>query len=216
VDDAALVAQLARGDEQAMETLHSRFAGLMHAVALRVTRSERMAEEVVQDVLMVVWREPGRYDPARGALGPWLLTMTRYKAIDAVRRESTISRRSADVDLELREAPDDVHNEAWLRIRRERLYQAISSLASDQRRALELAFIGGLTHVEVAEREEIPLGTAKTRIRTALLKLRTILGPSLDGESSAADPEPASPEPQGIAPHPVRRQPVPAQSDSTS
>ena len=159
----------------------------MRSVAMRVTRSERVAEEVVQDALMAIWRDPGRYDPARGSLGPWLMTMTRYKAIDAVRRETVIQRRTADVDLELREAPDDVHDEVWLGIRRERLHEAIATLGPEQRRALELAFISGLTHIEVAEREGIPLGTAKTRIRSALLKLRDQLGTSL-----AADAAPRS------------------------
>ena len=171
-DDAALLARVAAGDERALEELNGRFGGAMRMVALRVTRAERIAEEVVQDALMAVWRDPGRFDPARGSLGPWLLTLTRYKAIDAVRRESVGQRHTADVDLGLREAPDDVHDEAWLRVRRERLREAIARLPNDQRRAVELAFLGGLTHVEVAAREGLPLGTAKTRIRTALLRLR--------------------------------------------
>jgi RNA polymerase sigma-70 factor (ECF subfamily) len=184
VDDAALAARIADGDERAIETLSERFGASMRSVAMRVTRSERVAEEVVQDALMAIWRDPGRYDPSRGSLGPWLLTLTRYKAIDAVRREAAIQRRTADVDLELREAPDDVHNEVWLGIRRERLREAIATLGAEQRRALELAFISGLTHIEVAEREGIPLGTAKTRIRSALLKLRDQLGASLSADDS--------------------------------
>ena len=179
MDDAALLARIAERDERAMETLHERFGSAMRAVALRVTRAERLAEEAIQDALMAVWQDPDRFDPSRGTLGPWLLTLTRYKAIDLVRRETTVQRHIADVDLELREAPDDVHDEVWLGIRRERLYQAITRLGDDQRRALELAFLGGLTHVEVAEREGIPLGTAKTRIRSALQKLRAELEPSL-------------------------------------
>jgi hypothetical protein len=92
----------------------------------------------------------------------------------------------AEADLELYEAPDDVHDEVWRGLRRERLNAAISSLPEDQRRALSLAFIQGLTHVEVAEREAIPLGTAKTRIRTALLRLRAALETDLsEGESPA-------------------------------
>ena len=93
-----------------------------------------------------------------------------------------VRRHTADVDLELREAPDDVHDEAWLRVRRQRLGEAIARLPDEQRRALELAFLGGLTHVEVAEREGIPLGTAKTRIRAALLKLRSDLAPTIGPE----------------------------------
>jgi RNA polymerase sigma-70 factor (ECF subfamily) len=206
VEDAALFAQIADGDEGAIEALSNRFGGAMRSVALRVTRNEHLAEEIVQDALMAVWRDPSRYDPNRGTLGPWLLTLTRYKAIDAVRREVAIARHTADVDLEFREAPDDVHGEVWLSIRRERLYEAIATLGADQRRALEFAFIGGLTHVEVAEREGIPLGTAKTRIRSALLKLRDVLGPSLgsDPESVAAGSAPgASPAGPGRARRPV-------------
>jgi RNA polymerase sigma factor (sigma-70 family) len=180
--DAALLARIAAGDERALEEVYTRFGGAMHAVALRVTRTEKTAEEVVQDALLAVWRESARFDPTRGSLGPWLLTLTRYKAIDAVRRETVVRRHTADVDLELREAPDDVPDEAWLGIRRQRLGEAIARLPDDQRRALQLAFLGGLTHVEVAERERIPLGTAKTRIRTALLKLRDDLAPSIGPE----------------------------------
>ncbi len=188
MEDAALLAAIANRDEQAIETLSAQFGGAMHGVALRVTRNERMAEEVVQDALMAVWRDPAKFDATRGKLAPWLLTMTRYKAIDMIRRESAIARRTADVDLELREAPDDVHDEVWLGIRRERLYEAIARLGADQRRALELAFLGGLTHVELAEREGIPLGTAKTRVRSALLKLREQLGPSIGAEAARVEP----------------------------
>ena len=187
MEDAALFAQIANRDEHAIETLSQRYGAAMHAVAYRVTHNERAAEEVVQDALMAVWRDPSRYDPNRGALGPWLLTLTRYKAIDAVRREQVISRHTAEVDLEFREAPDDVHDEVWLGIRRERLYEAIQRLRPDQRRALELAFLRGLTHVEVAEQEGIPLGTAKTRIRTALLRLRDYLGSSVSDDAPPRD-----------------------------
>lgn len=171
-EDAVLVTGLAARDERAMEALHARFGGAMRAVALRVTHNERLAEEVVQDSLMAVWGEPTLFDPNRGTLGPWLLTITRRKAIDGLRRAAVIQRRTGDMDLELQHAPDDVHNEVWLGVRRDRLYEAITHLGRDQRRALELAFIGGLTHTEVAQREGIPLGTAKARIRLAMLKLR--------------------------------------------
>ncbi|HUQ43030.1 MAG TPA: sigma-70 family RNA polymerase sigma factor [Candidatus Limnocylindria bacterium] len=167
-----------------MEALHAQFGGAMRAVALRVTRSDRLAEEVVQDSLMAVWRNPGRFDPNRGPLGPWLMTITRNNAIDGLRRAAVIQRHTEQVDLELRPATDDVHDEVWLAVRRDRLYEAIMRLGSDQRRALELAFISGLTHIEVAEHEGIPLGTAKGRIRLALLKLREHLAPSIGPDPS--------------------------------
>ena len=177
--------------------LHERFAATMYAIALRVTRSEGRAQEAVQDAFLAVWRNPGRFDPERGALGPWLYTLVRHKAIDLVRRETVVQRRTADVDLALREAPEDVHDEVWLRVRRDHLAEAIQLLPDDQRRALELAFLGGLTHVEVAAKEGIPLGTAKTRIRSALMKLRDQLEPSI-GETAT-----------GSAPHIGRRRPPP-------
>ncbi len=182
--DTELLARIATGDQHAIEILHERFAPRMYLVAMRVTRSERLSQEAVQDAFMAVWQDPRRFDPARGTLGPWMFTLARYKAIDAVRREAAAKRHTAEVDLELYEAPDNVHDEVWRRIRRERLNDAIRRLPKDQRRALSLALIQGLTHVEVAQRERIPLGTAKTRIRTALFRLRAALetDPS-EGES---------------------------------
>lgn len=182
MEDANLVTGLADRDERAMEALHARFGSAMTAVALRVTRNERLAEEVVQDSLMAVWRQPTLFDPERGALGPWLMTITRRKAIDGLRRAAVIQRRTENADLALRHAPDDVHHEAWLGVRRDRLYEAIMTLGSDQRRAVELAFLGGLTHAEVAKREGIPLGTAKSRIRHAMLKLRDHLAPTIGAD----------------------------------
>ena len=190
VEDTELLARIAAGDQHAIEILHERFAPAMYSVAMRVTRSERLSQEAVQDAFMAVWREPRRFDPARGSLGPWMFTLARYKAIDAVRREAAAKRHTAEVDLELYEAPDDVHDEVWRGLRRRRLNDAISGLPDDQRRALSLAFVEGLTHVEVAEREGIPLGTAKTRIRAALLRLRAVLGTDLsDGESPGSGGE---------------------------
>ena len=189
MEEAELLSRIAAGDQGALEELYTRFAGGMYAVAYRVSRSERLAEEAVQDAVMAVWQDPRRYDPARGSFGPWLYTLARYKAIDAVRREAAVKRRTAEVDLELYEAPDDVHDEVWRSLRRDEINRAIATLPEDQRRALTLAFVAGLTHVEVAEREGIPLGTAKTRIRTALLRLRRQLEPIM-AEATAAPPPP--------------------------
>jgi RNA polymerase sigma-70 factor (ECF subfamily) len=212
-EDAELLAQIASGDQRAIEALHQRFGGGMYAVALRVARSERLAQEAVQDAFMAVWQAPRKFDPQRGSLGPWLYTLARYKAIDAVRREAAIKRHTAEVDLELYEAPDDVHNEVWRAMRRDRLNGAIAQLPEDQRRALSLAFIEGLTHVEVAAREGIPLGTAKTRIRTALLRLRQYLEPLVADEPVQATSRLRS---AGHAPQlGLAGRLLPAQSEST-
>jgi RNA polymerase sigma-70 factor (ECF subfamily) len=193
-EEAALMRRVRDGDERAIEALHARYAGPLYSLALRVTRSDRSAQDVVQEVFVAVWKDAGRFDPARGSLSSWLFALARHKAIDLVRRETNVRKRTADVDLELEEAPDDVDEAVWIRVRRERVVAAMASLPEAQRTALELAFFGGLTHVEVAERLDIPLGTAKTRIRTALLRLREIIGTSLsDGEDGGSVLRPGVP-----------------------
>ena len=177
--EAALLARIAARDGRAVEALFALYGGPLHSVACRVTRSERLAQDAVQEVLVAVWRDAARFDPSRGAVGAWLFALARHKAVDLVRREASVRRHAADVDLSLREAPDDVHGEAWLDIRRERVRAAVADLPPAQAEALELAFFAGLTHAEVAERLGIPLGTAKARIRSARLRLRDLLGDSL-------------------------------------
>ncbi len=178
-EDAALLARIVDKDERAVEALYARYSGPLYSLAYQVTHAERFAQDVVQEVFVALWRDASRFDPARGAVAPWLFSLARHKAIDLVRREANVRKHTADVDLELREADDDVDHETWLRIRRERVHVAIEELTPVQREALELAFFQGLTHVEVSERLGIPLGTAKTRIRSALLRLRDVLGDSV-------------------------------------
>jgi len=187
-EDVALLRRVRDRDERALEILYDRFGSPLYSLALRVTRSERSAQDVVQDVFVAVWKDAGRWDPAKGSLSSWLFALARHKSIDLVRREAMIQKRTADVDPELEESPDDVDQEAWLRIRRDRVREAIRDLPDAQRTALELAFFGGLTHTEVAERLDIPLGTAKTRIRTALLTLRAALGTSLSESDPSETP----------------------------
>ena len=182
-EEARILARIRDRDPHAVEELHARYAGPLYSLAYQVTGAERFAQDVVQEVFLAVWRDAGRFDPSKGTVPAWLFSLARHKAIDLVRREANVRKRTADVDLEFEESPDDVDDAAWLRIRRERVLEAITELTPAQRTALELAFFAGLTHVEVAERLGIPLGTAKTRIRTALLRLRDILGESLsEGE----------------------------------
>jgi RNA polymerase sigma-70 factor (ECF subfamily) len=159
-EDAALLARIVARDEGAIESLYTRYSGPLYALAYRVTQADR-------------------FDPSRGSVAPWLFSLARHKAIDLVRREANVRKRTADVDLELEVANDDVDREVWLSVRRDRVRAAMDGLSDIQRTALELAFFNGLTHVEVAEQLGIPLGTAKTRIRTALLKLRDMLGTEL-------------------------------------
>ena len=186
-EEAELLARIVARDERAVEALYARYSRPLYSLAYQVTGAERFAQDVVQEVFVAVWKDAARFDPAKGSVGPWLFSLARHKAIDLVRREQNVRKRTAEVDMELEVAPDDVDHEAWLNLRRERVHEAIAQLTESQRTALELAFFGGLTHVEVAERLGIPLGTAKTRIRTALLKLRDALGTSLSEDEDVAD-----------------------------
>lgn len=187
-EEAALLARIVARDERAVEALYARYSGPLYSLAYQVTGADRFAQEVVQEVFVAIWRDAARFDPERGAVGPWLFSLARHKAIDLVRREANIRKRTVDVDLELEVAPDDVDHAAWLAVRRERVHRALAELTEAQRTALELAFFSGLTHVEVAERLGIPLGTAKTRIRSALLKLRAVLGSSLSEDEGPVEP----------------------------
>jgi RNA polymerase sigma-70 factor, ECF subfamily len=184
-EDVALMARIVARDERAVEALYARYSGPLYSLAYQVTQAERFAQDVVQEVFIALWRDASRFDPARGSLAPWLFSLARHKAIDLVRREANVRKRTADADLEFEPAADDVDREVWLNIQRERVREAVEELSPIQREALELAFFRGLTHVEVSETLGIPLGTAKTRIRSALLRMREILGDSLAEQQPA-------------------------------
>ena len=186
-EEAELLARIVARDERAVEALYAKYSGPLYSLAYQVTGADRFAQDVVQEVFVAVWKDAARFDPSRGAVGPWLFSLARHKAIDLVRREQNVRKRTADVDMEFEMAPDDVDHEAWLNVRRDRVHAAMAELTEPQRTALELAFFAGLTHVEVAERLGIPLGTAKTRIRSALLRLRDALGTSLSEDEDLAD-----------------------------
>ncbi len=180
LDDATLVRRVQERDERAIEELVRRYDAPLFSFAYRLVGRDDFAQDVVQEVFLTLWRDAIRYDPTRGAVSSWLLTMTRYKAIDLVRRETGPRRRTVDADLSLERSEMDVHEEAWLNARRARVRAALDELTEAQREAVTLAFFDGLTHPEVAEALALPLGTAKTRIRDGLLRLRLILGDSLN------------------------------------
>lgn len=178
-----LLARIVDRDERALEALHRQYSGPLYSLAVQVTGSDRFAQDIVQEVFVAVWKDAARFDRTKGAVSSWLFSMARHKSIDAIRREALVRKRTADVDMELEAAPDDVHHEVWLGIRRDRVRDAMTELSDVQRGAVELAFFAGLTHVEVAERLGVPLGTAKTRIRAGLLRLRDILGGDVGDEA---------------------------------
>jgi len=167
-DDAALLALVQRGDESAMASLFDRYSKVVYSVALRVLRDPASAEDVLQEVFMQIWRNPTGFIATRGSLGGWLAVVARNRSIDALRRK----RPSEQVDDMALASNYNLANEAERNSLMEKARGVIRLLPMEQRKTLEMAFFDGLTHSEIAEMTGDPLGTVKTRIRSALTSLR--------------------------------------------
>jgi RNA polymerase sigma-70 factor, ECF subfamily len=169
-EDAALIARLGAGDETAMADLYDRYAGIVYGVALRVLGNTTAAEDVLQEVFLQLWRNPRAFDAERGRLAPWLAVIARNRAIDLLRKRP--------MEEEINELPIatsvNLEDTAGQRLAVEKVRSAMQTLPAEQRKALEMAFFEGLTHTEIAGRTGEPLGTVKTRIRSALLSLRKV------------------------------------------
>jgi RNA polymerase sigma-70 factor (ECF subfamily) len=167
-EDAALLALVQRGDEPAMAALFDRYSKVVYSVALRVLRDPASAEDVLQEVFMQIWRNPDSFVATRGSLGGWLAVVSRNRSIDALRRKRpTESIENIPLASNYNLA-DEVERNSMAEIAR----GVIHKLPIEQRKTLEMAFFDGLTHSEIAEMTGDPLGTVKTRIRSALLTLR--------------------------------------------
>jgi RNA polymerase sigma-70 factor (ECF subfamily) len=187
--DGVLVRRVAAGDDGALEALYDRYGRPAFALARRITGEPAFAEEVVQEVFLALWRDPAKYDPARGGFPSWLLATTHHKAVDAVRREEAVRRRrvalAEDADMFLSASSSDVppvEDAAWAGLRGERVRQALGALPSVQREALVLAYYAGYTQREIAERTDTPLGTVKTRMLSGMRRLRDLLDGVADSE----------------------------------
>jgi RNA polymerase sigma-70 factor (ECF subfamily) len=177
VSDIALIEAAARGESPALMALYDRYNRLAFGLAWRIVGNPSLAEEVVQDAFLQAWNKAGTFDPARGAnVRGWLMTIVHNRAIDT--RRSAIDRKPAHVpldDLEFRLAVPDVWQDVAATLTRESMRDAVATLPDDQRRTIELAYFEGLSHGEIAEREQAPLGTVKGRMRLGLRKLRATL-----------------------------------------
>lgn len=174
-DELHLVERLRARDEAALDTLYERYAGVVHAIALRIIGQPADAEDVVVDSFWQVWQQSENYDASRGQVRSWIVTIARSRALDRLR----VLRRSPLADAEEvkvagREVAGDDNPEqaAWLSQKSSIVRAAMASLPREQRQALELAYYLGLSQSEVAERLGEPLGTIKTRIRLGMMKLR--------------------------------------------
>lgn len=176
-DLAALLRASARGDEVAFAQLYDATSARVHGLALRVVRDPAQAEEVTQEAFLDVWRTAARFDADRGSALSWLLTVTHRKAVDRVRSAEASSRR--DTSYHQQNQPidhDSTAEAATASMEARRVRGALASLTPVQREAVELAYFGGYTHTEVAKMLQLPVGTAKTRIRDGLIRLRDAMG----------------------------------------
>lgn len=174
-EDAVLLKRIAQGDRNAFMELYHRYASLVYSMALRVVGDSQTAEEVTQDVFMKVWQKGALYDANRGRFSSWLLSVTRFTAIDRLRYEKR--RPAADAAPRETILPHELHRMGTDPARWEQgqeLRLLIEHLPPEQREVVELAYFGGLTHRELAEHLNIPLGTVKSRLRLGLNKLRAM------------------------------------------
>jgi RNA polymerase sigma-70 factor, ECF subfamily len=169
--DLALATAIRSGDQGAMAALYDRYSSIVYAVALRVLQDTGGAEDVLQDIFMQLWRNPGAFDANRGNMAAWLAVIARHRAIDALRRR----RPENDIEDIVVSVEPDLASEADRSRVMEKVRGALGEMAPPQRSALEMAYFEGLTHAEIADRTGEPLGTIKTRIRTGLMSLRKIL-----------------------------------------
>jgi RNA polymerase sigma-70 factor (ECF subfamily) len=187
LSDEAVVALVARSEELALAELYDRHHRVAYGLALRVVRDEALAEDAVQEAFLAVWRTAGRFIPERAKASTWILTLVHRRAVDLVRREQ---RRRTEQLTESEEVPTETSaaDDAWLRFERERVQTALKRLPDMQREALELAYYGGFTQTELAERLGQPLGTIKSRMFTGLAHLRELLESPQEGEAWSTTP----------------------------
>ena len=173
LSDEALVALVARSDEIALGELYDRFGRVAYGLARRILRDEALAEDAVQEGFLAAWRSAARFVPERAKASTWLLTLVHRRAVDLVRREER--RRTDTLDEGAEPAGGATDEAVWLRFERERVQDALARLPDQQREALELAYYGGFTQSELAERLGQPVGTIKSRMFTGLSRLRELL-----------------------------------------
>jgi RNA polymerase sigma-70 factor (ECF subfamily) len=174
LSDQGLIALCARGDHDALGILYDRYGRAAYSLARRIVRDPSLAEDIVQEAFLAVWRQAARFDARRARPSTWLLALVHHKAVDVVRREDL--RRADDVDEQRDAASDaDVPHDAWLSLQREHVAAALAALPDPQREVIELAYYAGFSQSELADRLDQPLGTIKSRTHAALARLRQLL-----------------------------------------
>jgi len=178
-DDQEVFVGITKGDHSCFASLYDRYSATALGIAWKICGDRVIAEDVVQEAFLSVWRRPGLYNPDKGSVAGYLFGAVHHKAVDAIRHEESLRRREEAVaDMTEESSGEEVLEGAWLALRRDKVRKALKGLSPVQAEALELAYLEGLTYSEVAEKLAIPLGTAKTRLRDGMIRLRQVL--SLD------------------------------------
>ena len=183
--DRAVLGRIVDGELHALDELYERYKTMAYSIAYRITNDATLAEDVVQDAFLGAWRNAARYIEGRGSVKTWLLSIVHHRAIDAIRRRrptTELPEREAVPPPELR--LPDVWAEVSANLDAQKVREVLAVLSDVQREAIELAYFGGLTQVEIAERTDTPLGTVKSRMRLGLLAMRRVLvGESAGGSA---------------------------------
>jgi len=175
-DDGQLAQRIRSGDRAALGEVYDRHASAAMAVALRIVADREGAEDLVHDTFVAIWQKIDRFDPARGSLRSWIVTIVRNRAIDRLRgTRPSIEIGEADERSMLRSGPNPTWDSAMARLGAVQLRAALDELPAEQRQAIELAYFGGRTYREIATMTGVPLGTANGRLRLALARLRELL-----------------------------------------
>ncbi len=179
LSDGALVERVVARDESALAQLYDRYSGMVSAVAMRVLRDAGAVEEILQDIFYQLWRNAAQFDPSRGSLAAWLLVSTRNRAISRLRRKNPGEPAGESQELLMNRIAFPFHLETAVTQQQllSKVKGAMESLPQAQREAVELAYFEGLTHSEIAKRTGEPLGTVKTRLRSALETLKRAFNP---------------------------------------
>lgn len=174
-EEEQLAEGIRRRDPRALEALYDRHSRPAFGLAYRILGDGSSAEDVVQEAFLTVWRQADRIDPARGKLSSFLMTVVHHKAIDVLRSERGRRGRQVPLDPDIMEHGSDMLAGVEGSLDREAVREALLSLPADQRKTIELAYFQGLTHVEIAGKLTVPLGTVKSRMRLGLEKMRSAL-----------------------------------------
>jgi RNA polymerase sigma factor (sigma-70 family) len=177
--DEELIAAITEGEDVALELLYERYERLAYALAYRLVHDCQVAEDIVQEAFLAIWRKAGTYRTHHGSVYNWLLSIVRHRAIDRLRSASNRKQLCAPLDVEIEQYPlctePDACDQVWQSEQRRLVLAALAQIPEEQRQVIDLAYFDGYTHAEIAEMLHLPLGTVKGRMRLGLQKLKVLL-----------------------------------------